>query len=235
MSITPCRRTVVLVVTLLLLVGTAAIAASCGDSTDTATTVATAAAPPPAEHAASYADTSAEIEALIAQYFWAFDTLDAESFVKLFASDGELVLTGAGLPPEGLPFQGSDKLREFIDMIRERTGSAPYDPNKLQFSPNLHFVSNLVLTLNGDSASGRAYWYTVRRGENHDLVTEVNPNPSFLASIGYYDEEYVREDGKWLFKRIVVREFEPPVTPATTPDTSQDTAPATAPAGPPNS
>jgi hypothetical protein len=204
-------------VAVVLAVAISMVAVSCGDSTGSSSGSATTVGPTTTVNEnVSLIQTRGEIESLIAEYFWAFDTFDTESFVKLFASDGELILTGVGLPPEGLSFQGPDKLREFLTMIQERTLSAPYDAADVKFSPNLHFISNLVLEVNGDTATGKSYWYTVRRGENHDLVTEYNPSPSFFASIGFYEEEYVKQDGKWLFKKVVVREFSPAVTPVTT-------------------
>jgi predicted SnoaL-like aldol condensation-catalyzing enzyme len=47
----------------------------------------------------------------------------------------------------------------------------------------------------------------VRRGENVDQITLPNPNPSFFASLGRYEQEYVRQNGKWLFKRVTIAEM----------------------------
>lgn len=170
-------------------------------------------APPPAFAAESYADTRAHIEDLIAQYLWAFDTQDAQAFASLFAEDGELVMTGAAIE-KPLVFHGHEQLRQFINVIRQRTNMPEHA--ELQFSPNIHFPANLVLTVNGNKASGKLYWYTVRRGENQDLITEHNPNPSFFASIGRYEEEYVKQNGKWLFKRVYIAEMGNPPASATT-------------------
>lgn len=160
----------------------------------------------------SYAEARAHIENLIAQYFHAFDTQNADDFVATFAEDGELVLTGATID-KPLTFRGHEQLRKFIEMIRERTKMPAQGSSGTLYSPNIHFLGNLSLKVNGNNATGKAYWFTVRRGENHDLITEANPNPSYFASIGTYDEEYVRRNGKWLFKRIYIAEMQPAVTP----------------------
>jgi len=162
------------------------------------------AAPPSVSGSESYTDTRALIENLLAQYMWAFDTQDAEAYANLFAADGEVINTGANIKTP-LVFRGHEQLKEFIEVIRQRTQMPKHV--ELQFSPNIHFTNNLVLTVNGDKASGKLYWFTVRRGENHDQITEHNPNPSFFASIGRYEQEYVKQNGKWLFKRVTIAEM----------------------------
>lgn len=152
----------------------------------------------------SYADTRAHVENLISQYLWAFDTQDDEAFASLFATDGEVVMTGADIPTP-MVFRGPKQLRAFIDMIRQRTKMPPH--TELQFSPNIHFPANLVLTVNGNKASSKLYWFTVRRGENVDQITLPNPNPSFFASVGRYEQEYVKQNGNWLFKRVTIAEM----------------------------
>jgi hypothetical protein len=159
----------------------------------------------------SYADDRAHIENLIARYFFALDTQDPDAFVANFAKDGEIVLTGAKIA-KPVVFRGPEQLRQFVEVLRQRTKMPPHGA-RMMFSPNIHFMSNLALEVNGDTAVGRAYWFTVRRGENHDLITEANPNPSKFASIGLYDEAYVRVNGAWLFKRITVSEMMPQVRP----------------------
>jgi hypothetical protein len=161
-------------------------------------------APPSSSSGESYADTRAHVENLISQYLWAFDTQDDQAFASLFATDGEVVMMGADIPTP-MVFHGPEKLHEFIDMMRKRTYMPPHA--ELQFSPNIHLPANLVLTVNGDTASSKLYWFTVRRGDNVDQINVTNPNPSFFASLGRYEQEYVKQDGKWLFKRVTIAEM----------------------------
>jgi hypothetical protein len=161
-------------------------------------------APSSSSSGESYADTRAHVENLISQYLWAFDTQDGEAFASLFATDGEVVMTGADIQTP-MVFRGPEKFREFIDMMRKRTYMPPHA--ELQFSPNIHLPANLVLTVNGDKASSKLYWFTVRRGDNVDQITVTNPNPSFFASLGRYEQEYVKQNGKWLFKRVTIAEM----------------------------
>lgn len=154
-----------------------------------------------AEH---YADTRAHIENLISQYLWAFDTQDDDAFARLFAKDGEVVMTGAAIE-KPIVFHGHEQLRAFIDMMRKRTQMPEHA--ELQFSPNIHHTANLVLTVDGNKASSKLYWFTVRRGANVDQITLPNPNPSFFASLGRYEQEYVKQNGQWMFKRVTIAEM----------------------------
>jgi hypothetical protein len=174
----------------------------------------TFAAAPHASSAESYADTRSHVENLISQYLWAFDTQDEDSFASLFAADGEVVMTGADIK-EPMVFHGPEKLKAFIAMMRQRTHMPAHA--ELQFSPNIHLTANLVLTVNGEKAHSKLYWFTVRRGANVDQINLPNPNPSFFASLGRYEQEYVKQHGKWLFKRVTIAEMgketvAPPVT-----------------------
>jgi hypothetical protein len=161
-------------------------------------------APPIASVSETYADARAHIENLISQYLWAFDTQDADALASLFATGGEVVMTGADIQ-EPMVFRGPEQVRAFVDMIRKRTNMPTHAD--LQFSPNIHLPANLVLTVDGDKASSKLYWFTVRRGSNVDEITKPNPNPSFFASLGRYEQEYVKQDGKWLFKRVTIAEM----------------------------
>jgi SnoaL-like domain len=157
----------------------------------------------------SYAEDRAAIENLISAYLLAMDTQNAEAFAATFASNGQLVLTGAKIPTP-VTFRGRTKLRGFIGILRERTHMTAGSGR--QFSPNIHFFTNLVLSVDGNHAAGQAYWFTVRRGQNHDLITEANPTPSTFASIGTYDESYVKENGRWLLESVTVGEMLPEVS-----------------------
>jgi hypothetical protein len=159
---------------------------------------------PHAVAAEPYADTRAHIENLISQYLWAFDTQDDDAFASLFATDGEVVMTGAAIE-KPMIFRGHEQLRAFVDMIRKRTQMPEHA--ELQFSPNIHLTANLVLTVDGDKARSKLYWFTVRRGANVDQITLPNPNPSFFASLGRYEQEYVKQNGQWMFKRVTIAEM----------------------------
>jgi len=63
----------------------------------------------------------------------------------------------------------------------------------LKFFPfAIHYATNPIITVRGASAYGR--WYTIRPQIDHA------GKPSWAA--GWYDDEYVKVDGRWLFKSV---------------------------------
>ena len=58
-----------------------------------------------------------------------------------------------------------------------------------------HYVSNPVIEIEGDRATGRwDLW--------QPMVTE--PNPRALWMVAKYRDTYVRRDGRWMFQRLEV-------------------------------
>lgn len=70
----------------------------------------------------------------------------------------------------------------------------------------LHFVANHAIALTGPaSATGHCLLLDLvtRQHEGSPIATPGGPeNPLLL--IGRYDDEYVRQDGRWLFRRIAL-------------------------------
>jgi hypothetical protein len=94
--------------------------------------------------------------------------------VDLFTTDGIVDLG----PNDGGMIQGRKALRAIYS---EKVGT-----DELMLHP---FVHNHIIDLNGDEASGRAYLdlRCIKEGES-------------LMGSGYYEDQYVREDGRWKFK-----------------------------------
>jgi hypothetical protein len=124
-----------------------------------------------------------ELHELCARYAHAFDSGDAETWSALFAPDGRFVL------PDGTPISGRGPLREFV---LTRTAETP---------GMRHLISNILVEESGSGARGVAYFYALRFGDDGQLR---------LRNIGRYMDEYVRDDGRWLFgSRQVVQELSP--------------------------
>ena len=74
-----------------------------------------------------------------------------------------------------------------------------------------HMVTNPIITVTGDSATG--HWRLIM------LYTGQTPagDLQYHRIIGFYDEEYVRVDGRWLIKmlRVTVEENGPYAVEAT--------------------
>ncbi|HTY93600.1 MAG TPA: nuclear transport factor 2 family protein, partial [Steroidobacteraceae bacterium] len=72
--------------------------------------------------------------------------------------------------------------------LKAAAGLAPLRPSRRR-----HFISNIVLRIDGDRATGRAYWF-----EFNDDMRDRRP---YLGAYGHYEDELRRVDGRWLFTR----------------------------------
>lgn len=133
----------------------------------------------------NYAQDRAEIENLQARYMFALDWQDGEAYAATFAEDGALDWA------RGI-VKGRDAIRSEMATFRATMfgGGVPAvsgPPVRLR-----HFISNLVLKIDGERASGRAYWFEVKNDGPERSVR--------IIGYGHYDDELVRVNGEWLFK-----------------------------------
>jgi hypothetical protein len=142
---------------------------------------------------ASYADDRALIEDLQARYMFALDFKDVDTYVSTFTPDGILDI-GDG------EIKGHDAIRKIIGGMPNRNEAQPSgEAAKLRPATGRHNISNIVIKVEGDKASGRAYWF--HYGNNNPQRT------SSLDSYGHYVDEMVKVNGKWLFtKRRIYNE-----------------------------
>lgn len=120
------------------------------------------------------------IRNVILDYGKYLDARDWDGFVNLFAREGEWIGGMGGR-------QGRDAIKK---MMLETVGinSAGFNTN------NLHLLSNDSITVNGDSATARTKWV---------FVVASDENRPQMVYVGHYDDEFVREDGEWKFRRRV--------------------------------
>jgi uncharacterized protein (TIGR02246 family) len=133
----------------------------------------------------TYAEDRAKIEDLQARYLFALDFRDPEAYAATFAEDGVLDY-GAG------KIVGRQAIREMVAGLRTNAErQAGQDTSGLRPAAGRHNISNVVVTINGDRATGTAYWFHMG-----------NANPerrAQLNSFGHYEDELVKVDGEWLF------------------------------------
>jgi uncharacterized protein (TIGR02246 family) len=118
-----------------------------------------------------------EIRELIARYNWAIDTRDGVGVADTFIADG--VFDGE----RGEPVRGRDQLIAFGE-LRHRP---PAEPG----SGSQHWVTNLVFE--GHHARARVKSFFIRQNVERGSVTSTN--------LGYYRDDLVNVDGRWLFER----------------------------------
>ena len=159
--------------------------------------------PPPAQQEAQVAPAAApvpqstETEDRLAiletqnRYILAMDYFDADGYAAVFTEDG--VLDWARGEVIGRP------------AIREFMATGTYDLRKMNFQPAQtpdgkewppsvrHLVTNQIIEINGDTARVISYWMNYSNAADRRKIEWL--------SYGSWDDEMVKIDGKWLFKR----------------------------------
>jgi hypothetical protein len=135
----------------------------------------------------SYADDRAAIEDLQARYLFALDFHDPDLYVTTFTEDGILDY-GSGI------VKGRKAIHDVIAKMPSPRATEGVRPAAAR-----HNISNIVLKIEGNKATGRSYWFHY-----------ANDNPERRAALdgfGHYEDELVKVNGQWLFtKRKIYNE-----------------------------
>jgi uncharacterized protein (TIGR02246 family) len=118
-----------------------------------------------------------EIRELIARYNWAIDTRDGVGVANTFIADG--VFDGE----RGQLARGREELIAFGE-LRHRPPAEPGVGSQ-------HWVTNLVFE--GNHARVYLKSFFIRQNIDRGTVTSTN--------LGYYRDDLVNVDGRWLFER----------------------------------
>jgi hypothetical protein len=137
----------------------------------------------------SYGEDRAQIEDLQARYLFALDFHDPQLYASTFTPDGVLDY-GEG------DVSGRDAIVKVIaGMPGNRPAPAPAagDTPALRPAAGRHQITNIVLKITGNKASGRSSWFHVG-----------NDNPqrsNTIGGFGHYEDELVKVNGQWLFSK----------------------------------
>ena len=123
---------------------------------------------------AGYADERAQIEDLMGRYLFA-----------TFTEDGVLV-HGKG------EAHGKAEIRAFLLQWRASL-QAGGQTEGLRPPRTRHSITNLVVKVEGDTARARAYW-TMLSNDRAD-------RQPYVKAFGHYEDDLVKVNGQWLFKR----------------------------------
>jgi len=147
-----------------------------------------------AASAASFADDRAEIENLMYKYVMAMDGRDADAYAATFTEDGVLDYAGGVL-------KGRPAIRNMINGLKTSDATRKADDKSgLRAAKTHHMVTNFVLDVHGNTATGRAYWQSVSNAGPTRKTAAV-------SGFGHYEDELRRVNGKWLFtKRHIYNE-----------------------------
>ncbi|HTT02798.1 MAG TPA: nuclear transport factor 2 family protein [Steroidobacteraceae bacterium] len=142
----------------------------------------------------SYADDRAEIENLSNRYMVAVDAGDIETVMATWADDGVLEWVG------GVE-NGKAAIRKAMSGFGEALqGKIPESATSRQRTH--HHILNHVIDVKGNTAKTIAYWFAIT---NNTPQKDVQ-----LVYFGHYEDELVKQNGHWLFKkRRVFNESQP--------------------------
>ena len=139
------------------------------------------AAPPPNPNFARLVDQQAITQLIAGTYPNALDKGDFDGYAALYTEDGELTL-------QGNTVKGRAAIKAFVAAL-------PTEPRVI------HPITNLSYTIDGDTATGGAYWQDVGL---------VNGAPGVVIA-GRYEDTLRKVSGQWqIAKRSIVIEFAPP-------------------------
>jgi ketosteroid isomerase-like protein len=121
-----------------------------------------------------------QIRQLNLEYRRHLDARDLDAYGRLFAADGEwLGGTGYGQGPAGI-----------TAMLKEKLAGNPGPPGPTSW----HLVTESGVDVRGDRATGTVTWALIQRGDGDKPVMRL---------LGHYDDIYVREHGRWRYRRRI--------------------------------
>lgn len=133
---------------------------------------------------ANYAMDRSQIEDLEARYMYAMNWLDAQSYAGTFTEDG--VLDWAGGQAAGRAAIEEEVRAMAAGFAAEEAADAPLRPARKR-----HFITNLAISVTGDTAVSHAYWF---------IMNNRNPERTgYSEAYGYFESQLKKVDGQWYF------------------------------------
>ncbi len=131
----------------------------------------------------NYANDRAQVENLLARYSFALDWQDADLYASLFTEDG--VLDWAGGVVQGRAAIATEVHNMRANFAKQEQEDAPLRPAHLR-----HFITNVVLDVQGDTAKSRDFWmeFNNRNAERK----------AYSGAYGHGENNYRKVNGKWL-------------------------------------
>lgn len=145
-----------------------------------------AAAATGARYGNDYARDRAEIDDLLARYSFALDWQDPELYASTFTEDGVLIWAGGTVTGRQAIVNEMRNARAADE--RANAATAPLRPFRRR-----HFITNVVLKIDGDRATERGYWFEFNN-DNAD-------RKPYVGAYGHQQDDLKRVNGRWYFAR----------------------------------
>ena len=128
------------------------------------------------------AQDTVAIQQLVVKYAHAYDSLDVEGYVGVFAEDAKFTFTNTTL-------NGRADIRKFITDAKQRSASAPA---KVPPTKSFHSLTNTLIEFTGpNTAHHRSYW---------QMLSGPQGGPFTVTNMGYYDDVVIKKNGQWLIQ-----------------------------------
>ena len=134
---------------------------------------------------ADYANDRAEIENLSNKYMVAVDAGDIETVMNTWAEDGVLEWVRG-------TEHGKEAIRKAMSNFGGAAAGKAIPDGATTRQRTRHQIINHVIDVNGNTAHSTAYWFALT---NNTPQKDVQ-----LLYFGHYEDELVKQNGKWLFK-----------------------------------
>ena len=115
------------------------------------------------------------IREVIARYCFHIDRNDFDAWAQTFTEDGVFEVQNL------MKFEGRSSIREFANHIPK---------NERGQTGMMHYTMNQIIDVSGERATATCYMLIVREG-----------TPLHADIAGRYEDELVKQSGRWLFKR----------------------------------
>ena len=136
------------------------------------------------EYKDTYAQDRSMIEDLQARYMFALDWQDPEAYAATFTEDGTLDWAGGIV-------KGREAIRGEVRAMRANFAAQEAEDVPLRPARLRHFITNVVVNINDDKATGCAYWF--------EFNNRVPDRSGVSGNYGHYTDELRKVDGQWLF------------------------------------
>lgn len=135
---------------------------------------------------ADYANDRAQIENLSNKYMVAVDAGDLETVMSTWAEDGVLEWVFG-------TEHGKAAIRKAMAGFVGGASKDPVPEGANSRARTRHQIINHVIDVEGDKAKTIAYWFAfTNKTPQHDVQ---------ILYFGHYEDDLVRVNGKWLFKK----------------------------------
>jgi ketosteroid isomerase-like protein len=135
---------------------------------------------------ADYANDRAEISNLSNRYMVAVDAGDIETVMATWADDGVLEWVRG-------TEHGKDAIRKAMSNFGGAAAARQIPDGATSRPRTRHHILNHVIDVNGNTAKSTAYWFALT---NNTPQKDVQ-----LLYFGHYEDELVKVNGRWLFKK----------------------------------